>query len=121
MESGCIYIRCASSADTVRRTRGGGKGDFVKHKREEARLHLLGRASRCVGVYGMGALDCVVSVLRSFACLLHLSDSLSVHPVLRLGAYVIGLLIGWGVSFLPTFQEGKNKPPARKEREDWRM
>ena len=40
-------------------------------------------------------------------------------PFYALVPLVIGLLIGWGVSFLPPFQEGK--PPARKEREDWRM
>jgi hypothetical protein len=31
---------------------------------------------------------------------------------------VIGYLIGWGVSFLPAFQEGKKNKPAREERED---
>ena len=39
-------------------------------------------------------------------------------PFYALVPLVVGLLIGWGVSFLPSWNGGKNKPPAREEGED---
>lgn len=39
-------------------------------------------------------------------------------PFYALIPMAIGLLVGWGVSFLPLFQEGKKNKPAREEGED---
>jgi hypothetical protein len=39
-------------------------------------------------------------------------------PFYALVPLAIGLLSGWGVSFLPAFQEGKKNKPAREEGED---